>query len=236
MKREIRKIDNRLLKRYGIPPRKDTPPDPLNILIGTILSQNTNDANSYRAYQNLLSKYNSWDEIAEAERADIEDTIRTAGLGKQKSNAIKKALQYLKQKNDTISLEHLKKENDESALRELVRMEGVGIKTASCVLLFSLRRNICPVDTHVHRVLNRVGVVVSGSPDKTFLLINKHLPEGIAHRFHTNLILLGREYCKPSNPGCPDCPLLDICAYEDKSASVQGKSTKKNTFLLLDSI
>ena len=133
-------------------------------------------------------------------RNEIEKVIKVAGLGKQKSASIKSFLSTLKKKNGKLNLHHIKKMSDEEILTELTSIKGIGVKTASCVLLFSLDRNICPVDTHVHRTLNRIGIVKTKTPDKTFEQIKNQLPDGIAHQFHTNLIKLGREICKPSNP------------------------------------
>ena len=115
--------------------------------------------------------------------------------------------------------------SDEQILLDLTSYLGVGIKTAMCVLLFSLRRNVCPVDTHVHRTANRIGIVNTKTPDKTSVVLNRYMPEGIAHQFHTNLIRLGREICKPAAPNCPVCPLLQICLYPDKNLSL-NKSYK----------
>jgi endonuclease-3 len=125
--------------------------------------------------------------------------------------------------------------SDNEILGELTSINGIGVKTASCVLLFSLDRNICPVDTHVHRTLNRIGIVKTKTPDKTFDQIKNQLPDGIAHQFHTNLIKLGREICKPANPSCSICPVLKECKFNNKNL---GKvvSVYSNRFLLLDSI
>jgi endonuclease-3 len=120
-------------------------------------------------------------------------------------------------------------------ISELTKYNGIGVKTASCVLLFSLRKNVCPVDTHVHRTTNRIGIADTGAPDKTFILLNENMPDDIAHSFHTNLIRLGREICKPANPNCSICPLLKICNYENKILNAASKY-KENNFLLLDSI
>ena len=117
----------------------------------------------------------------------------------------------------------------------MTSINGVGVKTASCVLLFSLDRNACPVDTHVHRTLNRIGLVKTNSPEKTFYEINDNLPDRTAHQFHTNLIKLGREICKPAKPLCSECPLLKICNYKSKNLGKAVKS-RNNDFLLLDSI
>ena len=235
LKRKIRQINNLLIKRYGIPPRSKTPPNPVDMLVATILSQNTNDKNSYKAFQNLKENYSSWEEVAKLTPSKIEKLIKVAGLGKQKSRAIKNFLSTLLKEEGSISLDYLRKKKDEEILDELVSFPGVGVKTASCVLLFSLRKNFCPVDTHVHRTTNRIGIVKTSSPDKTFVILNKNMPDGIAHQFHTNLIRLGREICKPTKPSCSICPLLKICEYPYKNLDNSSKY-KVNDFLLLDSI
>lgn len=235
MTKEIKKINRLLIKHYGIPKRPNRLPSPIDTLIATILSQNTNDKNSYKAFQNLKKKYKSWQEVADSPRNKIEKSIKVAGLGKQKSTSIKTFLNTLKKKNDKLNLNYITRMKNEEILDELTSISGIGVKTASCVLLFSLDRNVCPVDTHVHRTLNRIGLVKTKTPDKTFELINKDLPKGVAHQFHTNLINLGRDICKPAKPLCSVCPLLKVCKYEyknlDKVNNVGGQR-----FLLLDSI
>lgn len=235
MKKKIEKINKVLIEYFGVPPKAKKNPPPLDAIIGTILSQNTNDNNSYKAYRNLKDNFNNWDELAELKASQIEKFIRVAGLGKQKSKAIYEILQSLKNKNKTVSLNHIKKNSDELILEELTSYKGVGVKTASCVLLFSLERNICPVDTHVHRTLNRIGVVKTNTPEKTFYEILNRISEGSAHSFHTNLIRLGREICKPSNPNCSICPLLKICKYDQKNLTL-NKHLKKIEFMLLDNL
>jgi endonuclease-3 len=125
--------------------------------------------------------------------------------------------------------------SDEEILTELTSIKGIGVKTASCVLLFSLDRNICPVDTHVHRTLNRIGLVNTKTPDKTFEHIKDQLLDGVAHQFHTNLIKLGREICKPAKPSCSVCPLLKVCEFESKNLESTSR-VRTDGFLLLDSI
>ncbi len=235
MKSKINLVNQLLIDRYGIPARSKIPPNPVDLLIATILSQNTNDKNSYKAFNNLKDSFKSWEEIANLPRVTIEKYIRVAGLGKQKSNSIKKFLSSVLKKDGKISLTKLKKLNNNEILSELTKYEGIGTKTASCVLLFSLRRNVCPVDTHVHRTTNRIGLVKTNTPDKTFEIINSSLPDNIAHSFHTNLIRLGREICKPTSPNCINCPLLKICKYENKNLQTNSV-IKENDFLLLDSI
>lgn len=235
MKEKIKKINKLLVKHFGIPYRPQRLPNPVDALIATILSQNTNDKNSYQAYRNLKKKYKSVNELADAPRSEIESVIRVAGLGKQKSASIKTFLTTLKKNHGKLNLQYIKKLSDDEILNDLTSINGIGVKTASCVLLFSLARNICPVDTHVHRTLNRIGLVKTKTPDKTFVQIKDHLPDGVAHQFHTNLINLGREICKPSNPSCSICPVLKECNFNNKNLE-KVVSVNSNRFLLLDSI
>jgi len=235
MKRKINTINELLVDHFGIPPRSKKVPDPVDLLIATILSQNTNDKNSYRAFNNLKEKYKNWEDVAHLNRSSIEKLIKVAGLGKQKSAAIKNLLSRLLKSDGKISLNHIKKLNDEEILDELTSYNGIGIKTASCVLLFSLDRNVCPVDTHVHRTLNRIGLVNTSSPEKTYYSLNGNLPTKAAHQFHTNLIRLGREICKAQKTGCSICPLQKKCTCADKNLE-KVTGSKESRFMLLDSI
>src|SRR3989339_327239 len=166
----------------------------------------------------------------------IDKLLKIAGLGKQKSKAIKNLLLSLIKERGKVSLDHLKTMKDEEILNELTKHSGIGVKTASCVLLFSLKRNVCPVDTHVFRTLNRIGIVKASSPDKTFYSINGMLPDKTAHSFHTNLIRLGREICKPANPNCKVCPVFSVCKFENKNLDGNKKEYVENSFMLLDNV
>jgi endonuclease-3 len=235
VQKKIIKINNLLIGFFGIPKRSKNRPDAVDLLIGTILSQNTNDKNSHRAYQNLKQKFSSWDEVLLQPRSKIERLIKVAGLGKQKSKAIKNVLISLKKNYGKIKLDYLNKSKDEKVIEELTKFDGVGVKTASCVLLFSMNRNICPVDTHVHRTLNRIGLVSTNSPENTFNNLLGNIPDKSAHSFHTNLIRLGREICKSSKPKCTICPLEKECSYDSKYYD-QNNRHKINDFMLLDNI
>lgn len=232
---KIKKINQLLIKEFGVPGRELTVPDPLDCLIATILSQNTNDRNSFRAFRNLKSKCPCWDGLANLSRERIEDMIRPAGLAYQKPSAIKSVGMRLSLERGQVSLDFLEEMKSDQILKYLTSFKGVGVKTASCVLLFSLSRNFCPVDTHVHRVLNRLGIVKTISADKTFELINAVLPEGIAHSFHTNIIKVGRRLCRPARPACGACVLYDSCSFEQKDGSNTTLASDSG-FLLLDNI
>lgn len=235
----ILKINEILLSEFGKPDRNLTS-DPLDILIATVLSQNTNDLNSFKAFQNLKKHFKNYEELLSADIKKIEKVIRIAGLGKQKSRSIKNILLTLKKERGELDLSFLKNFSDEEGLNYLLKFNGVGLKTAACVLLFGLKRNICPVDTHVHRTLNRIGIVNAKERDKTFFELNKILPPDIAHEFHTNLIKLGRTYCLSQNPDCNSCPVLKLCNYGKKNNKKKNsriiKMTAKKDFMLLDSV
>ncbi len=235
MKEKLFLINQLLIERYGIPKRADEFPNPVDMLIATILSQNTNDKNSFKAYQNLKERFPNWENVISADQNEIENLIKVAGLSKQKSKAIKEFLKSLKDESGEINLNFLNNFDDKIAIEKLISFKGIGVKTASCVLLFSLGRNICPVDTHLHRVLNRIGIVKTNSPDKTFHFINENLPPEIAHSLHTNLIRLGREICKPKIPNCSVCPLEKICKFENKNFT-KVEISKTKDFMLLDNI
>jgi len=235
LSKEIKTVNKLLIKRFGIPAKSRKTPDPVDLLIATILSQNTNDRNSYKAFKNLKDNFINWDEVEKLPSSKIEKYINIAGLGKQKSNTIKGFLKRIKQANGKISLTYFKNKSNDEVIEELTGYKGIGIKTASCVLLFSLERNVCPVDTHVHRTTNRIGLVSTNTPDKTFLILNKNLSTGIAHQLHTNLIRLGREICKPANPLCSMCPLIKVCRYPKKNTEPVNRF-KSNNFMLLDNV
>lgn len=235
MENELKKINNLLTQQFGIPERTKLQTDPLEALIATILSQNTTDINSFRAYKNLKLKFKNWEDVANARQSEIEKAIRQGGLAKQKAKAIKTILKKLKNLNANFDLNYLNKMSNQEVINELTSFNGVGVKTASCVLLFSMHRNVCPIDTHIHRILNRIGLVNTKSADKTFEIINKNLPNSIAYSLHTNLIKLGRDICKAAKPICSACPIIRLCSYSNKNL-IKSKNLKKNHFMLLDNL
>jgi len=235
MIKKIIRINKILINKFGYPERNKTNVNPLDLLVATILSQNTNDRNSYRAFKNLKKNYPDYSMIKNAPVENIKSVIKIAGLANQKAATIKNLITNLPTNKSAPTLNFIKKMENKEALSYLTNFKGVGIKTASCVLLFSLGRNICPVDTHVNRTLNRIGLVKTKNPVKTFEVLNKNFPEGIAHSFHTNLIRLGREFCLPSSPKCIACPLKNICKYPHKNFKKTNKMPQKS-FLLLENV
>ncbi len=231
----IIKINNLLIKEYGIPERAKQVPDPLDLLVATILSQNTNDNNSFRAYNNLKNYINSYEDIQNMELETLMNLIKPAGLTKQKAETIKNLIEYLISNYGSANLGFIHNFNDEFILNLLTNIKGIGVKTASCVLLFSLYRDICPVDTHVHRIINRLGIVNAKTAEKSFYELNKEFPKGIAHAFHTNLIKHGRKVCRPKEPFCPDCILNEFCSFNSKT-NKKIEKIRGDRILLLDNI
>lgn len=185
---------------------------PLDELVLTILSQSTTDANRDRAWETLRERYPDWEAVREAPRAEIEDAVRVAGLGGQKSRAIKAALARLAEERGALDLDHLEALSDEAALDYLASFEGVGVKTAACVLCFSLRRPVLPVDTHVLRVARRLGwVPTNASATRAHRELEERVEPDDRFALHLLVIALGRATCRARRPRCGECPLLEIC-------------------------
>ena len=224
----------------GKPVQSSTLPRPLDMLIATILSQNTNDKNSHRAYTQLRKKYRRWQDVAEAPLRGIVSAIRVGGMANQKSPRIKGTLLAVKKRFGAYDLSSLKKMNNEEVLEELTRINGVGMKTASCVLLFSMRRDVFPVDTHVHRLCGRLGLAPGcPTPERTFHVMQRVFPSGKGYSFHTNLIRFGRRVCRSNNPACSACPLSVECSFPGKKRALRVKRTVSATdydFMLLDNV
>ena len=196
------------------PPRRKS--QPLDSLIATILSQNTNDRNSYRAWLSLRRQFPSWSRVHEAPWQAIAKAIEVGGLKNQKAQRIKLILRKILKQRGSFTLDFLKKMPDELAMGYLLAMKGVGSKTAACVLVFSLGRDVFPVDTHIHRICNRLGLVETKSADETFEAMKPLLPAGRAYSFHVNLIHFGRQTCRSNNPVCSQCILFEECVYLHK--------------------
>ena len=193
------------------------PRDPLESLILTLLSQNTNDALRDRAYRRLRQRFSSWGEILKAKEEQIEEAIRIAGLSIQKAARMQGILRWVSEEFGQLSLAALNGMNDDQAFSLLKSQKGVGVKTAAVVLMAALGRDLCPVDTHVHRISRRLGWVPdSASAEKIFELLRPHIPEGKGYSLHMNLLQFGRTVCQARKPLCTECFLWDECVWEEK--------------------
>ena len=208
-RRRIRTILERLRDAYGKPVER-LHRAPVDELILTVLSQNTNDRNRDVAYARLRARFETWDEVRDAPVAEVEDAIRPGGLAPTKAVRIQEILRALGD-DDLSDVADLPLDEARTVLTDL---PGVGRKTAACVLMFSFGRPDIPVDTHVFRVGGRLGLFrPKGSLEEAHDELLRVVPAENAYEFHVSLIRHGRRTCTARNPRCLECPLLGICPY-----------------------
>ena len=188
--------------------------EPIEELVATILSQNTSDANSGRAYKALREAFPTWEALRDAPTAAVAEAIRMGGLAHVKAPRIQAVLRQIHAERGSFDLGFLRTMPVAEARAWLLSLPGVGRKTASCVLLFSLGMPALPVDTHVHRLSLRLGLAPpKTSPERTSELLEAMLPAELYYPFHVHLIRHGREVCKAQRPRCEICPLNPHCVY-----------------------
>lgn len=203
----------RLIAEYGQPTWHSIG-DPVEVLIGTFLSQNTSDVNSDRAFNALCARFPTWEAVMTAPTEAVEEAIRPGGLARSKAPRIQAALRRIFQERGEFSLDFLKDMPLDQARAWLQSFHGVGAKTAAIVLLFSLGRPVFPVDTHIHRISRRVGIVPSSAtPEQTEAAWESLVSPEHYYPLHINLIRHGREVCKAREPRCHVCVLQDLCDY-----------------------
>ena len=214
-------IHNLLLAAYGDHPwyPRDRSagrswPSPVATLVSTILSQNTNDLNRDTAFERLRERFPTWEAVRDAEEEALVEAIRPAGLAPTKAPRIQGALRRITAERGEISLDFLADLKLEAARAWLLSIPGVGPKTAAIVLLFALGKPAFPVDTHVHRVARRLGLIPEKtSREKAHGLLEQLIPPEIYYSFHLNLIEHGRAVCHARNPECIRCVLRDHCVH-----------------------
>jgi endonuclease-3 len=247
----VERVINLLEDNLGIPSHPGKR-NALQVLIVTILSQNTTDPSALKAYERMLERFPTgedkestgelprtedgdidsvklrmsqvadtfpspdWDAVREAESAELEDAISVCGLQQSKAATIQRSLSWLKERTNSYRLETVIEDHDDpyETARTLSEIKGVGIKTAAVTLMESDKMDVCPVDTHVHRIAQRLRLVEpSSSRKKTFRELQPLIPDGKGHSFHHNLLTFGRTTCTAKNPDCDDCFLQAMCHY-----------------------
>jgi len=212
----IRYIIQNLERTYGVPVNRRAS-DPLEMLIQIILSQATSDTNSHRTFAALKKRFPTWDALLRARESAIADTIRSGGLANQKAAVIKSVLRQIKDEHGTLDLSFLQTVSNEEAVRYLSQFRGIGPKTIACTLLFACRKEVFPLDTHIFRILRRIGLIPQKSTDaRAHEIMNKIVPRGKFYSFHVNLIRHGRTLCRPRDPLCERCPIVEYCDYGQK--------------------
>ena len=208
--RRVRAIVRRLQRHFGdlSPPRAA---DPLDELILTVQSQHTSDLNAERAFGMLRRRYPTWDEVVRAPTTKLADTIRSGGLANTKAARIQAILREIHRREGRYDLNDLRPRSDAEIVEYLSSLPGVGPKTVAVVMGFAFGREAIPVDTHVHRVATRLGLVPKTSAQRAQRLLEASVPEKLKTPLHVGLIRLGREICKAGRPRCEDCPLFELC-------------------------
>lgn len=218
----VAQIHKRLDKAFGGEAwdKSRTPSDPLENLMRTILSQNTTDENRDRAYDTLRRTYPTWEKVMRAKSENVQDAIKIAGLAKQKGPTMQNFLKWLHKEYGTLSLDFLKNMDADEAIQLLVQHKGIGIKTAYIVLAFACNQDLCAVDTHVYRTMQRMGILDERcSREKAHAELRPLIPKNKARAFHVNLLDLGKTICHARTPDCVACMLTDLCQYYAQQAT-----------------
>lgn len=214
---KIREIVRLLEKAYGrIGPLKRT--DPVDEIVRTILSQNTQDKNSLAAFSILKNGFKDWELLLKAGNGRIAGMIKHAGLSNIKARRIKHVLGEIKRREGGLSLSLLNRSSVKEGLEYLKSLKGVGPKTAACVLLFSFAKPVMPVDTHIFRVTKRLGLIAEKTAvDEAHEQLSAMVPQGLIYKFHLCIIEHGRRTCAAGKPRCGTCVLYRMCKFSKKT-------------------
>lgn len=181
-------------------------------LVMTVLSQATSDLNSGRAFADLKQRYPTWEEALAAPVTSLADAIRSGGIADVKAGRIKGLLKEIAEREGAVDLERLNSLSDAGVTDYLLSFHGVGPKTVACVLVFSMGRDAFPIDTHVHRIVKRLGwVPQSLSAEKTHDLLAPRVPAELRYDLHLAFIDHGRNVCKARKPLCSECAVFGLC-------------------------
>ena len=210
-RRRVRAIHRRLEARFGpLEPPRST--DPLEELVLTVLSQHTSDANAERAFESLRAAYPSWGDVVRAPSDELASVIRSGGLANTKAPRIQAILREVREREGRFDCSCLRDLDDHDAREYLSSLPGVGPKTAAVVMAFALGRDTIPVDTHVHRVSGRLGLIPPRtSAERAHRVLDDLVPDDLKTPLHVELIRLGREICKAGRPRCEACPVRALC-------------------------
>src|SRR2546423_708368 len=210
---QMRRTLDRLRRAYGPRPLKCWG-DGVSVLVDTILSQNTSATNSDAGYRHLRRRFRSWKQVADAPVEEVERCIRVSGLSNLKAPRIQAILRRIKAERGKIDLQFLDNVEDTAAYDYLRNFPGVGPKTACCTLLFAFGKALFPVDTHIHRIARRLGLVpAKATAEQTQELLTPLIRPQDRYETHVLLIEHGRKTCRAINPRCDDCVLLGACPY-----------------------
>lgn len=210
---KYRTIYHLLVELYGEPQRRRYLP-PVDQLVNTILSQQTTGANRERAFRALKERFDSWEEVMDAPLQEVCEAILPAGLANQKAPRIQEALRFIMRERGELNIDFIASLPVQEGKEWLTQIKGVGPKTASIILLFTFGLPAFPVDTHVHRLSKRLGLIgTKVTADKAHEILENIVEPAAYYAFHVNLIRHGREVCHAREPQCQVCILQDPCDY-----------------------
>ena len=218
LKEKYGRLAAALEKEYGYPEWRQHLP-PVDELVSTILSQSTSDLNRDKGFFALKERFDNWEAVRDADAALVIETIRPAGLANQKGPRIQESLRYVTNAAGKVSLDHLEEMDIDEAKAWLTTMNGIGPKTAAIILLFAFNKPAFPVDTHVHRVTKRLGLIEEKvNAEKAHGILEEIVPEEDYYPFHLQVIGHGRQVCNARSPKCSICILQDDCDYFQETA------------------
>lgn len=187
--------------------------DPLDELVFIILSAQTESYLYRQTYRNLRVAYSPWERLLKASETEIATVIRYGGLARRKASQLKAAFHQIMETRGTLSLQFLEDLSDAEAFEYLKALPGVGVKSAKCVMMYSLNRAVFPVDTHVWRIARRLGIAprVAKPSEAQQLDLEEQIPKKIRFSLHVKFVSLGQQQCTTYFPKCLVCPLSDLC-------------------------
>lgn len=205
--------------------------DPMHELIGTILSHRTTHANEVTAYRTMRERFPTWEAVRDAPLPDLIDAIRTANYPDVKAPYIQNLLTYLFRETGAANIDFLRELSTDEAMQWLTNLPGIGLKTATLLLLFNFQKPVLPVDTHVHRVTQRLGLIgPKVSAEKAHTLLLEYLPADAAElfNFHKHFYWHGQRVCTWYSPKCHDCALQPTCVFYQSGGTMALSSTPKS--------
>ena len=217
--RRLRAGQGRFVAKPGLPV--------IDELVATVLSQHTSDVNSERAFAQLKRRFPSWQQVADAPVDEVAHAIRSGGIANQKARRIQQILTAIEEREGSMDLTRLDACDDATVESYLRALPGVGPKTAACVLVFSMGRPAFPVDTHVHRIVRRLGwIPATATADRAYQLLAPLVPADIRYDLHVAMITHGRTVCRARQPSCGTCVVRDLCPYPDAGAGASRSMSR----------
>lgn len=219
----MQRLLRRLVRAYG-PRTHASRGKAVDVLVDTILSQNTSARNNDAGYRQLRRRFRSWNQVADAPVEQVERHIRVCGLSNLKAPRIQSILRQVRAERGRIDLEFLAGLPERDTIAYLSRFKGIGPKTAACVLLFAFGKGVFPVDTHIHRIARRLGLVpAKTSAEQTQERLEPLIPPKDRYAMHVLMIAHGRKTCRAISPRCDECVLLELCPYGQSRARVDDE-------------